>query len=76
MKTINITLTYDDGRHLTMVLKKASQQIKQGDEKGSFTSQGIDVNYTIEEIDTAKPDRETRKEMINGQMYEILKSKI
>jgi len=76
MKTVNITLAYDDGRHLTMVLEKASQQIKQGGEKGSFTSQGIEVNYTIEEIDTAKPDREIRKEMINGQMYEIVKSKI
>jgi hypothetical protein len=76
MKTVNITLTYDNGHHLTMVLEKASQQIKQGGDKGSFTSQGIDVNYTIEEIDTAKPERETRKEMINGQMYQIVKSKI
>ena len=76
MKTITITLTCEDSHYLTLVLEKASQQIKQGGEKGSFTSQGIDVNYTIEEIDIAKPDRETRKEMINGQMYQIVKSKL
>ena len=76
MKTITITLTFDNGYHLTHVLEKASQQIKQGGDKGSFTSQGIAVNYTVEEIDVAKPERETRKEMINGKMYQIVKSKI
>ena len=76
MKTITITLTLNESMYLTNVLEKASQQIKQGGEKGSFTSQGIQVNYTIEEIDCAKPEREVRKEMINGQMYQIVKSKI
>jgi hypothetical protein len=76
MKTVNITLTYDNGHHLTMVLEKASQQIKQGGDKGSFTSQGIQVNYTVETIDCAKPEREVRREMINGVIHEIVKSKI
>jgi hypothetical protein len=76
MKTVNITLAYDDGRHLTMVLEKASQQIKQGGDKGAFTSRGIHVNYTIKEIDCAKPEREVRKEMINGVIHEIVKSKL
>jgi hypothetical protein len=62
--------------YLTNVLEKASQQIKNGGDKGSFTSQGIQVNYTVETIDCAKPERETRKELINGQMYQIVKSKI
>jgi len=51
MKTITITLTCEDSHYLTLVLEKASQQIKQGGDKGSFTSQGIAVNYTIETID-------------------------
>ena len=76
MKTITIQLTLEDPYWITNVLEKASQQIKQGGDKGSFTSQGIAVNYTVEEIDIAKPDRETRKEMINGQMYQIVKSRI
>lgn len=76
MKTINITLTCEDSYYLTLVLEKASQQIKQGGEKGSFTSQGINVSYTIEEIDCAKPERETRKELINGVIHEIVKSNI
>jgi hypothetical protein len=76
MKTINITLTCEDSYYLTLVLEKASQQIKQGGEKGSFTSQGINVSYTIEEIDCAKPERETRKELINGVIHEFVKSNI
>jgi hypothetical protein len=76
MKTITITLTCEDSHYLTLVLEKASQQIKQGGDKGSFTSQGIQVNYTVEEIDCAKPDRETRKKLINGKMYIIAKSNI
>ena len=76
MKTITITLTLNESMYLTNVLEKASQQIKQGGDKGSFTSQGIQVNYTIEEIDCAKPEREVRKELINGVIHEIVKSKI
>lgn len=76
MKSITINLTCEDATYLAYVLEKASQQIKQGGEKGSFKSQGIEVNYTIEEIDCAKPEREVRKELINGQMYQIVKSKI
>ena len=76
MKTITITLTLNESMYLTNVLEKASQQIKQGGDKGSFTSQGIAVNYTIEEIDCAKPEREVRREMINGVIHEIVKSKI
>jgi hypothetical protein len=76
MKTITITLTFENGQYLTNVLEKASQQIRLGGEKGSFTSQGIELNYTIEEINTDKPERETRKEFINGVIHEIVKSKI
>jgi len=76
MKTITINLTFESSVHLTNVLEKASQQIKQGGDKGSFTSQGIQVNYTVESIDCAKPEREVRKEMINGVIHEIVKSKI
>jgi hypothetical protein len=76
MKTITITLTFENSVHLTSVLEKASQQIRLGGEKGSFTSQGIQVNYTIEEIDCDKPEREVRKEFINGVIHEIVKSKI
>jgi hypothetical protein len=76
MKTITITLTCEDSYYLTLVLEKASQQIKQGGDKGSFTSQGMNVSYTIEEIDCAKPERETRKELINGVIHEFVKSNI
>jgi hypothetical protein len=76
MKTITINLTFENSVHLTNVLEKASQQIKQGGEKGSFTSQGIAVNYTVETIDCAKPEREVRREMINGVIHEFVKSKI
>jgi hypothetical protein len=76
MKTINIILTCEDSYYLTLVLEKASQQIKQGGDKGSFTSQGINVSYTIEEIDVAKPEREIRREMINGVIHEFVKSNI
>jgi hypothetical protein len=76
MKTITITLTCEDSHYLTLVLEKASQQIKQGGDKGSFTSQGISVNYTIEEINVAKPEREIRRELINGVIHEFVKSNI
>jgi hypothetical protein len=76
MTTITITLTFENGQYLTNVLEKASQQIRLGGEKGSFTSQGIELNYTIEEIDTDKPEREVRKELINGVIHEFVKSKI
>jgi hypothetical protein len=76
MKTITITLTFENGQYLTNVLEKASQQIRLGGEKGSFTSQGIQVNYTVETIDCAKPEREVRREMINGVIHEIVKSNI
>ncbi len=62
--------------YLTNVLEKASKQIKQGGDKGGFTSQGIAVNYTVETMDCAKPEREVRREMINGVIHEIVKSKI
>ncbi len=76
MKTITINLTCEDSHYLTLVLEKASQQIKQGGDKGSFTSQGIAVNYTVESIDCAKPEREVRRELINGVIHEFVKSKI
>lgn len=76
MKTINITLTFENSVHLTNVLEKASQQIKQGGDKGSFTSQGINVSYTVETIDCAKPEREIRRELINGVIHEFVKSNI
>jgi hypothetical protein len=76
MKTITITLTCEDSHYLTLVLEKASQQIKQGGDKGSFTSQGISVNYTIEEINVAKPERKIRRELINGVIHEFVKSNI
>ena len=76
MKTITINLTCEDSHYLTLVLEKASQQIKQGGDKGSFTSQGIQVNYTVENIDCSKPEREVRREMINGVIHEFVKSKI
>jgi hypothetical protein len=76
MKTITINLTCENSVHLTNVLEKASQQIKQGGDKGSFTSQGIQVNYTVETIDCAKPEREVRREMINGVIHEFVKSNI
>jgi hypothetical protein len=76
MTTITITLTFENGQYLTNVLEKASQQIRLGGEKGSFTSQGIELNYTIEEINIDKPEREVRREMINGVIHEIVKSKI
>jgi hypothetical protein len=76
MTTITINLTFENSVHLTNVLEKASQQIKQGGEKGSFTLQGIQVNYTVETIDCAKPEREVRREMINGVIHEFVKSKI
>jgi hypothetical protein len=76
MKTITITLTCEDSYYLTLVLEKASQQIKQGGDKGSFTSQGINVSYTIETIDCAKPEREIRRELINGVIHEFVKSNI
>ena len=76
MKTITINLTFEKSVHLTNVLEKASQQIKQGGNKGSFNSQGIAVNYTVETIDCAKPEREVRREMINGVIHEFVKSKI
>jgi hypothetical protein len=69
-------LTFENSVHLTNVLEKASQQIKQGGNKGSFTSQGIAVNYTVETIDCAKPEREVRRELINGVIHEIVKSNI
>ena len=76
MKSITINLTFENDHYLSLVLEKASQQIKQGGEKGSFQSQGFEVNYIIEEVDCAKPEREVRKELINGKMYQIVKSKI
>lgn len=76
MKTINITLTFENSVHLTNVLEKASQQIKQGGDKGSFTSQGINVSYTVETIDCAKPEREIRRELINGVIHEFVKSNL
>ena len=76
MKTITINLTFENSVHLTNVLEKASQQIKQGGDKGSFTSQGIQVNYKFESIDLAKPEIEVRREMIYGVIHEFVKSKI
>lgn len=76
MKTINITLIFENSRFIPFVLEKTVEQIKQGGSNGSFSTQGINVSYTIEEINVAKPEREIRRELINGVIHEFVKSNI
>ena len=76
MKTINIILTFENSHFIPFVLEKTVEQIKQGGSNGSFSTQGINVSYTIETIDCAKPEREVKREMINGVIHEIVKSNI
>lgn len=76
MKHVTISLTYEEDRLLYSVLEHLVKKIRQGREKENYIEKGIEVIFETFEIDTAKPDREVRKELINGKMYQIVKSKI
>ena len=76
MKHVSISLTYDNEHYLLSVLENVVKNIKQGREKENYIENNIEVVFETFEIDTAKPERETRKEMINGKMYIIVKSNI
>jgi hypothetical protein len=76
MKHVSISLTYDNEYYLLSVLENVVKNIKQGREKENYIENNIEVVFETFEIDTAKPERETRKEMINGKMYIIVKSNI
>jgi hypothetical protein len=76
MKHVSISLTYDNEYYLLSVLENVVKNIKQGREKENYIENHIEVVFETFEIDTAKPERETRKEMINGKMYIIVKSNI
>lgn len=76
MKHVTISLTYEEDRLLYSVLEHLVKRIRQGREKENYIEKGIEVMFQTFEIDTAKPDRETRKELINGKMHIIVKSKI
>jgi len=76
MKHITILLTYDNEQYLNEVLRNVVKNIKQGREKENYIENNIEVVFETFEIDTAKPERETRKELINGKNYIIIKSKI
>ena len=76
MKHVTISLTYEEDRLLYSVLEHLVKKIRQGREKENYIEKGIEVVFETFEIDTAKPDRETRKELINGKMHIIVKSKI
>ena len=76
MKHVTISLTYEEDRLLYSVLEHLVKKIRQGREKENYIEKGIEVVFQTFEIDTAKPDRETRKELINGKMHIIVKSKI
>ena len=76
MKHVTISLTYDNDQYLNEVLRNLVKNIRQGREKENYIENHIEVVFQTFEIDTAKPDRETRKELINGKMYIIAKSKI
>jgi hypothetical protein len=52
------------------------KNIRQGREKLNYIEKKIEVVCEVFEIDTAKPDREMRKEMINDKLHLIVKSKI
>jgi hypothetical protein len=76
MKHVSISLTYDNEHYLLSVLENVVKNIKQGREKENYIENNIEVVFETFEIDTAKPERETRKELINGKMYIIVKSNI
>jgi len=76
MKHVSISLTYENEYYLLSVLENVVKNIKQGREKENYIENNIEVVFETFEIDTAKPERETRKEMINGKMYIIAKSNI
>ncbi len=76
MKHVSISLTYDNDQYLNEVLRNLVKNIRQGREKENYIENHIEVVFETFEIDTAKPDREMRKEMINGKMNIIVKSKI
>jgi hypothetical protein len=76
MKHVSISLTYDNDQYLNEVLRNLVKNIRQGREKENYIENHIEVVFEAFEIDTAKPDREMRKEMINGKMNIIVKSNI
>lgn len=76
MKHVTISLTYDNDQYLNEVLKNVVKNIRQGREKENYIENHIEVVFELFEIDTAKPDREMRKELINGKMYIIVKSNL
>jgi hypothetical protein len=76
MKHLTISLTYECDRFLNEALQNMVKKIHQGQEKLNYIENKIEVVCELFEIDTAKPDRETRKEMINGKNYIVIKSKI
>jgi hypothetical protein len=76
MKHVSISLTYDNEHYLLSVLENVVKNIKQGREKENYIENNIEVVFETFEIDTAKPERKTRKEMINGKMYIIVKSNL
>jgi hypothetical protein len=76
MKHVTISLTYDNEKHLNLVLQNLAKNIKQGREKENYIENNIEVVFETFEIDTAKPEREMRKELINGKMHIIVKSNL
>jgi hypothetical protein len=76
MKNVTISLTYDNDQYLNEVLRNLVKNIRQGREKENYIENHIEVVFETFEIDTAKPERETRKELINGKMYIIVKSNL
>jgi hypothetical protein len=76
MKHVTISLTYDNEKNLNLVLQNLAKNIKQGREKENYIENNIEVIFETFEIDTAKPEREMRKELINGKMHIIVKSNL
>jgi hypothetical protein len=76
MKHVTISLSYECDRFLNEVLQNMAKKIQQGREKENYIEKKVEVVFQTFEIDTAKPDREMRKELINGKMNIIVKSKI
>ena len=76
MKHVTISLSYECDRFLNEVLQNMVKKIQQGREKENYIEKKVEVVFQTFEIDTAKPDRQMRKELINGKMNIIVKSKI
>jgi len=76
MKHVTISLTYEDDRFIYSVMENLVKKIRQGREKENYIEKGVEVVFQTFEIDTAKPDRETRNELINGKMNIVVKSNI